>query len=186
MLQVLARLKARKLDFHTECLEPQKSFEVRPETSECEAEESYPASIDSRYGSEVEFSCGNWGGNSENALSAILNDQESHVSAKPMEQRVSREMEHMNSFHPSICPRDLPELETDVWGSGAQELDIGVEIELAHQENPQHLCLTHEDLCAACGEKSHEPKYLKIPRLPKPHEPHKHINSKSTQIQQDS
>jgi len=55
-----------------------------------------------------------------------------------------------------------------------------------HQENPQHLCLTHEDLHAACGEKSHEPKYLKIPRLPKPHEPHKHINSKSTQIQQDS
>ena len=74
------------------------------------------------------------GGNSENALSAILNDQESHVSAKPMEQRVSREMEHTNSFHPSICPRDLPELETDMWGSGAQELDIGVEIELAVQQ----------------------------------------------------
>ena len=55
-----------------------------------------------------------------------------------------------------------------------------------HQENPQHLCLTPEDLHAACREKSHEPKYLKIPRLPKPHEPHKQINSKSTQIQQDS
>ena len=60
MLQVLASSKARKSDFHPECLEPQKSFEARPETSECEAEESYPASIDSRYGSEVGFSCGNW------------------------------------------------------------------------------------------------------------------------------
>src|SRR5260370_13035314 len=90
MLQVLASLKARKSDFHPECLEPQKSFEARPEMSECEAEESYPASIDSRYGSEVKFSCGNCGGNNKNALSAILNDQESHVSAnaKPMEQRV--------------------------------------------------------------------------------------------------
>src|SRR5260370_15541741 len=48
--------------------------------------------------------------------------------------------------------------------------------EFRHQENPQHLCLTHEDLCAACGEKSHEPKYLKIPRLPKPHETHKFYN----------
>src|SRR5260370_3797544 len=116
MLQALASSKARKSDFHPECLEPQKSSEVRPEMSECKAEESYPASIDSRYGSEVKFSCGNWGGNSENALSAILNDQESHVSAKPMEQRVSREMEHMNSFHPSICPRDLPESETTCGG----------------------------------------------------------------------
>src|SRR5260370_34934927 len=107
MLQVLARLKARKLDFHPECLEPQKSFEVRPEMSKCEAEESYPASVNSRYGSEVKFSCGNWGGNSENSLSAILNDQESHVSAKPMEQRVSREMKQMTSFHPSIYPRIL-------------------------------------------------------------------------------
>src|SRR5260370_41574396 len=97
MLQVLASLKARKSDFHPECLEPQKSFEARPEMSECEAEESYPASIDPRYGSEVEFSCGNWGGNSEKAFIAILNDQESCVSAKPMEQRVSREMEHTNS-----------------------------------------------------------------------------------------
>src|SRR5260370_10801463 len=134
MLQALASSKARKSDFHPECLEPQKSSEVRPEMSECKAEESYPASIDLRYGSEVEFSCGNWGGNSENALSAILNDQESHVSARPMEQRVSREMEHTNSFHPLICPRDLLELETDMWGSGAQELDIGVEIELAVQQ----------------------------------------------------
>ncbi len=58
MLQVLASLKARKLDFHPECLEPQKSFEARPEMSKCEAEESYPASIDSRYGSEVKFQLG--------------------------------------------------------------------------------------------------------------------------------
>ena len=40
----------------------------------------------------------------------------------------------MNSFHFSICARDLPELETNVWESGAQELDIGVEIELAVQQ----------------------------------------------------
>jgi len=53
MLQVLASSKARKLDFHPECLEPQKSFEARPEMSKGKAEESYPASIDSRYGSEV-------------------------------------------------------------------------------------------------------------------------------------